>query len=109
MDASLGSASRFFPTFPPDTTRFLYCSKADRAERGEGNTWPVVKPLALMRWLIRLVVPPQGVILEPFGGSGTTLLAARAEGRRVIACEQDPEACEITRRRLDDTTLPLFQ
>lgn len=72
--------------FPNDSQRFFYAAKADKLERDEGlfddrNTHPTVKPLDLMRWLVRLVAPPDGVVLDPFMGSGTTLKAARAVGR----------------------------
>lgn len=66
-------------------SRFFYTPKPSRRERGEGNTHPTVKPLALMRWLVRLVTPPGGTVLDPFAGSGTTVLAALAES--VFNCE----------------------
>lgn len=81
-------------------SRFYYVAKASRRERGEGNTHPCVKPIALMRWLCRLVTPPGGTVLDPFAGSGTTLLAARAEGLRFIGIEESAEYVEIARRRL---------
>jgi DNA modification methylase len=87
--------------------RFFFCSKPSKAERGEGNDWRTVKPLALMRWLCRLVTPPGGRILDPFHGSGSTLLAALAEGRDVEGIDKDPRARAIAQRRLDDAG-PLF-
>ena len=81
-------------------SRFFYCPKASRAERGEGNDWPTVKPLALMRWLCRLVTPAGGVVLDPFHGSGSTLLAARDEGFRSIGIDMDEHAREIALARL---------
>ena len=86
--------------------RFFYCAKASKAERGEGNRHPTVKPLALMRWLVRLVTPPGGTVLDPFAGSGTTLVAAEAEHLRSIGIEQDAESVETARRRLVQPTLP---
>lgn len=59
--------------------RFFYCAKATTEERGEGNNHPTVKPVALMRWLCRLVTPVGGTVLDPFAGSGSTLIAADAE------------------------------
>jgi DNA modification methylase len=59
------------------------------------------KPLTLMRWLVRLVTPPGGVVLEPFAGSGTTLLACELEGARCIAIEREAEYAEIIRARYD--------
>jgi len=56
-------------------SRFFYCAKASKADRA-GSKHPTVKPLALLRWLVTLVTPPGGSILDPFAGSGTTLQAA---------------------------------
>ena len=81
-------------------SRFFYTAKASRRERGEGNTHPTVKPLALLKWCVRLVCPPGGVILDPFAGSGTTLLAAQAEGFDAIGIEREAEYVEIARKRL---------
>lgn len=67
------------------------------------NPHPCVKPLALMRWLVRLVTEPGDVVLDPFMGSGTTGMACRAEGRRFVGIELDPEYAEIARRRIDAT------
>ena len=78
--------------------------------RGEGgrNPHPTVKPLSLMRWLCRLASPPgardpdesrRPVILDPFAGSGSTLVAALQEGMRVIGCELDEKMADVARRR----------
>ena len=83
-----GSASRFF-----------YCAKASSSERGEGNNHPTVKPQALMQYLCRLVTPPGGVVLDPFAGSGSTLLAALKEGFCFIGIEKEKKYCEIARSR----------
>ena len=53
-----------------------------------------------MRWLVRLVTPPGGTILDPFAGSGTTLVAALAEGRHAIGIEREAEYVEIIKARL---------
>jgi hypothetical protein len=93
------------PARGPDAgsaARFFYCAKASRSERGKDNTHPTVKPLALMRYLVRLVTPPGGLVLDPFAGSGTTLLAARLEGASAIGIELDEKHCEIIARRLDN-------
>jgi len=71
--------------------RFFYCAKASKRERGEANKHPTVKPLALMRYLVRLVTPPGGLVLDPFAGSGTTLIAARMEGMIPTGIEREPE------------------
>lgn len=86
--------------------RFFYCAKASKSERGKGNTHPTVKPLALMQWLLRLVTPVGGVSLDPFAGSGSSLLAGRAEGRRVIGIEQDAAHCAIAASRIGANPTP---
>ena len=80
--------------------RFFYCVKASKAERGEGNTHPTVKPIALMRYLCRLVAPLGGVILDPFMGSGSTLIAAQQEGFQSIGIDRDEKHCQIAFNRL---------
>lgn len=98
-----GGASRFFPTFAweaDDFAAFLYCAKASRSDRGVGNTHPTVKPLALMRWLVRLVTPSDGTVLDPFAGSGTTGLAALKEGFRFVGAENDPDSHAYAHGRL---------
>jgi site-specific DNA-methyltransferase (adenine-specific) len=79
--------------------RFFYCAKADASER-RNSKHPTVKPLALMRYLCRLVCPPDGIVLDPFCGSGTTLEAARLEGFGAIGCELNPEYIQDCKERL---------
>ncbi len=67
---------------------------------GARNTHPTVKSIALMRWLCRLITPAGGTILDPFAGSGSTGVAALAEGFAFIGCEQSPEYAEIAAARL---------
>ncbi len=93
-----GTAARFFPCF-------RYTPKASRKERGEGNNHPTVKPLDLMRWLVRLVTSPQGIVLDPFAGSGTTLLACQAEGFGCIGIELEEAYCAIAQCRLAPSLL----
>jgi site-specific DNA-methyltransferase (adenine-specific) len=69
--------------------------------RPRANHHPTVKPTDLMRWLCRLVTPPGGLILDPFMGSGSTGVAAVAEGFRFIGIELDPEYVESARRRIN--------
>lgn len=88
-DARGGSAARFF-----------YCAKAARSERGEGNDHPTVKPVALMRWLVRLVCRPGGLVLDPFCGSGTTGVACREEGMDFIGIEKNEDYFKIARNRV---------
>ncbi|MFL9934262.1 site-specific DNA-methyltransferase [Paraburkholderia sp. RL18-103-BIB-C] len=80
--------------------RFFYCPKASKADRGAGNDHPTVKPLALMAYLVRLVTPPGGVVLDPFMGSGSTGRAACAEGRDFIGIERDAKYFETARDRI---------
>lgn len=93
-----GSAARFFPNFDADP--FLYCPKASRKDRGEGNRHPTVKPTALMRWLCKLATPPGGTVLDPFMGSGSTGRAALDEGFGFIGIERDPEYMAIAEARV---------
>ena len=85
---------------PGISRRFFYCAKVSRAERGPGNDHPTVKPLALMRWLVRLTTPPGGRVLDPFAGSGSTLLAARDLGFRSVGVELKESYCGIIEGRL---------
>ena len=119
-------------------SRFYYCAKASRAERNAGlegmperytardngysdklsdtklpraNHHPTVKPLSLMRWLVRLVAREGDLVLDPFTGSGTTGVACVEEGRDFIGIERESEYVEIARRRIDaaaaQTRLPV--
>lgn len=106
-------------------SRFFYVAKASRAERnkgcddpgpqfkhgdtlrkiengltGRGNHHPTVKPVALMRWLVRLVARPGDTVLDPFAGSGTTGVACAEEGRDFIGIERESEYVEIAERRI---------
>jgi site-specific DNA-methyltransferase (adenine-specific) len=85
------------PTDSGTAARFFYCAKAGKAYRA-GSKHPTIKPVALMRWLVRLVTPPGGVVLDPFAGSGTTGAAALAEGRDAILIEREPEYMADIRR-----------
>ncbi|KVO95550.1 hypothetical protein WL21_32510 [Burkholderia ubonensis] len=108
--------------------RFFYCAKASRADRNDGvggsdtpvvakgatmreredadwparngNHHPTVKPTELMRYLVRLVTPPGGLVLDPFMGSGSTGKACTREGFRFIGIEATPEYVEIARARI---------
>jgi site-specific DNA-methyltransferase (adenine-specific) len=82
--------------------RFFYQAKATTEERGEGNNHPTVKPVDLMRWLCRLVTPAGGTVLDPFAGSGSTLIAADAEQFHAIGCELSPDYAAIAERRVRD-------
>jgi site-specific DNA-methyltransferase (adenine-specific) len=97
-EASSGGASRFF-----------YIAKASRAEREAGLdapageracTHPTVKPIALMRHLVRLVTPKGGTVLDPFMGSGSTGCAAMLEGMRFVGIDITAEYVDIAERRI---------
>ena len=108
--------------------RFFYCAKASKKDRDEGcegleeknnmrvngpreseeskhatkraNHHPTVKPTALMRYLCRLVTPPEGIVLDPFMGSGSTGKAAMLEGFQFVGIERDAEYLEIAKARI---------
>ena len=108
-----GGASRFFlnlswqPGELDEAARMFYCAKSSRRERSAGlpegvtNGHPTVKPLSLMSYLLKLVVPPGGTVLDPFMGSGTTGCAAAMLGIDFIGIEQDASYAEIARRRIE--------
>lgn len=78
--------------------RFFYSAKADADDR-LGSKHPTVKPVDLMQWLVRLVTPPGGLVLDPFAGTGTTGEAAFREGFRAVLIEREPEyQIDIARR-----------
>jgi site-specific DNA-methyltransferase (adenine-specific) len=103
-----GGASRFFTTanWDPlaDAVPFQYAKKPNQKERSAGldgkNPHPTVKPVSVMRWLVRLVTPPGGVVLDPFAGSGTTLVAALLESRNGIGVELTEDYIPIIERRV---------
>jgi site-specific DNA-methyltransferase (adenine-specific) len=68
--------------------------------KGKGNNHPTVKPIELMKYLIKLITPPGGVVLDPFNGSGSTGCAAVELGHEYIGCELDPAYVEITKTRI---------
>ena len=117
--ADNGGASRFFkvaesdesgaisPYFPREfDDAFLYTAKAPKRERPnvDGVQHPTVKPLAIMRWLIRLVTPPGGVVLDPFAGSGTTIEAALIEGFDPVGIEMETDYLPLIQHRIDRAT-----
>ena len=83
--------------------KYFYCAKVSRAERhiGEsGNDHPTVKPIALMRYLVTLVTPDGGKVLDPFTGSGSTGMAVVELGMEFTGCELDPDYADISRSRI---------
>ena len=98
-----GGASRFFPVFK-------YQAKAPKKERpvieredGTKIQHPTVKPVALMEWLVELITPHGGTVLDPFAGSGTTLQAALNKGFQPIGIEQDADYIKLIEKRLEAT------
>jgi site-specific DNA-methyltransferase (adenine-specific) len=105
-------------------SRFFYCAKVSRQEREAGcerlperaipiytgdkhkgrvvrNIHPTVKPIELMRWLVRLTCPPGGVVLDPFTGSGSTGAAAMLEGRQFFGIEREHQYVRVATARLE--------
>jgi len=81
-------------------SRFFYVAKASKRERGEGNVHPTVKPVKLMEYLIKLVTPPNGTVLDPFMGSGSTGVACKNLGFKFIGIEMNEEYVKIAERRI---------
>jgi DNA modification methylase len=99
QDQILGEHSRFF-----DLDRWQIIPKASKSEKGDGNTHPTVKPLKLMQWLITLTTRPGEVVLDPFAGSGTTLVAAAELGREYIGIELTEEYITIIKKRIAEVS-----
>jgi site-specific DNA-methyltransferase (adenine-specific) len=66
------------------------------------NFHPTVKPIKLMQYLARLITPPNGIVLDPFCGSGTTGIACKLEGFEFVGMEQDPEYTKIAQARIEN-------
>jgi hypothetical protein len=99
---SIFGGSRTQGNLPMDTgtaARFFYCAKASKSERC-GSAHPTVKPVKLLEWLVKLITPPGGVVLDPFAGIGSTGLAARNLGFGCILIEQDESYVNDINRRL---------
>ena len=94
--ADSGGASRFFPAFK-------YHAKAPTKERPkvDGVAHPTVKPLGLMRWLVKLVTPPGGTVFDPFAGSGATVEACILEGFDCIAIEREESYLPLIVERVE--------
>ena len=84
-------------------SRFFYVAKASKSDRGDGNNHPTVKPVKLMRYLCRLVTPPGGIVLDPFLGSGTTGVAAAAEGFAFVGIELNQDYFQIAQKRIEES------
>lgn len=88
-----------YPGDAGSAARFFYCAKASKADRTAGNNHPTVKPTDLMRYLCRLTTPPNGLILDPFTGSGSTGKAALLEGFNFVGFEIEAEYVAIANAR----------
>ena len=100
-----GAASRFVPVFRYDESEipFRYASKAPTSERPQvgGVAHPTVKPVSLMAWVVRLLTPPGGVVLDMFAGSGTTGRAAQLQGFSAVLIERDARYLPVIEARLE--------
>ena len=104
-----GTAARYFKQLPfdPETVNSVYyqakASTKDRTCDGTvENTHPTVKSTALMEYFIKLITPPNGMVLDPFGGSGTTGVAAKNLGFNYTLIEREQEYIEIINQRLNN-------
>ncbi len=101
--ADEGGASRFFKCLEPDP--FVYQAKAPKSEKNEGladitNVHPTVKSINLMRYLINLITPVGGIVLDPFMGSGSTGVAAIKNGFKFIGIEMEQQYFDIAKQRI---------
>jgi site-specific DNA-methyltransferase (adenine-specific) len=107
MGSSEGYVSRYFQQLPAldDIPPYIYAGKASRRDRTAdntvNNTHPTVKSLALSKYLVKLICPPNGIVLDCFAGSGSTLVAAIHEGFHFIGVEKEEEYVNIARARID--------
>lgn len=87
-------------------SRFFYVAKASKSERNKGldnvNFHPTVKPIKLMQYLVKMITPLNGIVLDPFCGSGTTGVACKIDGFQFIGLEQDPDYTKIAQARINN-------
>jgi len=84
-------------------TRFFYCAKVSRKERGPGNNHPTMKPIALMEYLCKLTrTPTGGTVFDPFMGTGTTGIGCALTGRDFVGCETDAEHFTWAEHRVEE-------
>ena len=103
-------------------SRFFYVAKASKAERNKGledfdekrmegrarptpmaNVHPTIKPVKLMQYLVKMITPPNGIVLDPFCGSGTTGVACKLDGFNFVGLEQDSDYSKIAEARINNT------
>lgn len=104
-DDSGGSAARFYQQCQwtqddLEAALFYYCAKASKREKGADNKHPTVKPVALGRYLARLICPPGGTLLDLFAGSGSFGISAKLEGFGFVGFEKDPTSADCANTRL---------
>jgi len=87
------------PTFHGECAHDVFIKSGPESE---GVDHPAQKPIAFMRQLVQRLVPIGGLVLDPYAGSGSTLIAARREGRRAIGIEIEERYCELAAKRLED-------
>jgi hypothetical protein len=103
----LGSSMKrdsFYKDYGGDSggaSRFFYVAKASKSDRGVGNSHPTVKPVKLMEYLVKLVTPTGGIVLDPFMGSGTTGVAAKRLGFGFVGIEMSEEYFNIAKSRIE--------
>jgi len=86
----------------PDIQKYFYAPRVTRKEKGEYNDHPTVKPINLMRYLVRIYTPPKGTVLDPFNGTGTTGIASIQEGRSYVGIELSEHYRQISEQRIQD-------
>jgi len=84
-----------------NNNKYLGLTSAGQRKTITKNNHPTVKPLKLMEYLVKLVTPPGGIVLDPFAGSGTTCMACQKLGFKFIGIEKEAEYVEIAQKRLE--------
>jgi site-specific DNA-methyltransferase (adenine-specific) len=83
-------------------SKYFYCAKASKKDREDYNNHPTVKPTELMRYLVRLVTPKDGTVLDPFMGSGSTAKACVLENKSFIGIELSEDYLNIAKSRIEN-------
>ena len=108
LDADKVQAPKAVGRFPSNVIgditgheKYFYCPKVSSKERGEGNNHTCLKPVALLEYMIKLVTPPGGTVLDPFNGSGSTGIAAVINDYDYIGVELDEKYVDISNIRIE--------
>lgn len=125
--ASSGGASRFFYVAKPsveernrglnkfqkrkvnDGRQTVIDNAFQRGETERGNTHPTVKPIQLMRYLVKMITPPKGICLDPYMGSGTTIIACKLELFNGVGIDREQEYCDIVHGRIKKWNPDLYK